>query len=116
MDTDPKAAIPYLEKSGDIALNDLAEALSISGQYDKANETLQKQEDILRVKAQAGDEFAKDEILRVTMNMVHNLKAQGHDEQALEKLKEIKPYIGDADFLSYIDTFGLKSGSKSPRL
>ncbi len=73
IETNPRAAIPYLEKAGDSALNELVEAHLQSGNYERAYENLQRQEELLMNKMQSIEgehsEYLKDELLRVKMSM-----------------------------------------------
>ncbi len=123
IESNPKAAIPYLEKGGDRALTDLGEAYSLSGDHVKALETHQHQEDVLNNKIQAGEggEYAKEELKRVKINIVVDFKAQGREEQARQKLAELRPEIGnDAEDLALFESLGMappgapKLQSKTP--
>lgn len=105
IENNPKAAIPYLEKGGEHALNDLGDAYSMSGNYAKALETYQVQEEKAKAKLQNADpetsEYTKDELVRVMMNQYHTLRALGNDEQAQQKQNELRQYIGkEADLLT----------------
>lgn len=118
METHPKAAIPYLEKGGERALNDLAEAYTVSGNHEKAFETLQRNEELLTGKMQNNEVqdagFTKDELVRVKMNMVNSLVAQGKQELAHQKAQELKNYFGDSpEYLSYLSSFDINN-KKAP--
>jgi hypothetical protein len=112
IESNPKAAIPYLEKGGNSALGELAEAHSMNGQYDKAFEVLQRQEELLTSKIQSSDPdrngYVKDELIRVKMNIVSNLNAQGKTEQ-------VRNYINsDPDLLPFRDHLSFKQTGYGP--
>jgi len=105
IENNPVAAIPYLEKGGEPALNDLGEAYVMSGNHAKALETFQVQEEKARARLQnadgEGNEYAKDELVRIMLNKYHALNALGNKEAAQQQMNEIRGQIGsDADFLT----------------
>lgn len=113
----PTAAIPYLQKAGEPALIDLAEAYSLTGNHSKAIEAYSRQEEIIASKLQSEDErsgIGKDNLIWAKMNIVNELLAEGKDELAQKKLDEIRPLTrNEADFLALSNQVKARRGQQS---
>ncbi len=113
IESNPKAAIPYLEKGGEKALTDLGEAYSLAGDYPKALETHLRQEESITSKLQSGSggDFLQEELLQVRINIIGDLVATGDQNQGLKKLEEIKSKLRPEEYQSILDRLGLRTSS-----
>ncbi|MBI2602996.1 MAG: tetratricopeptide repeat protein [Deltaproteobacteria bacterium] len=117
LEDQPAAAAPYLEsavRNGNTsALPELAEAYTAAGNYPKAIEVRQREEDLAREKFEAGgNEFDKEHRITSAMNVISLHLEMGNKKQAEEKLAELKAIVAnDREYLSILDHFNMSQRS-----
>lgn len=107
---DPSAAIPYFEKAGEKGLSELAEVYIRSNNVAKAQEVMQKKEDILTQKLQSADAEHHDELVeelvRAKLNQVEMMMRQpGKEAQSRQKIMELKGHVKDSELQVYLNAY-----------
>lgn len=107
----PEAAAPYLEtavRNGSTsALPELAEAYTAAGNYQKAIEVRQKEDDLAKDKWESGgDEFDREQRITSALNLISLHLEMGNKKQAEEKLAELKSVArNDREYLALLEHF-----------